>query len=79
MFSVLQPFPNDIYELSAVTLIDVHGGILFQPGLQWKPRGSSRNQQQSPGHGADSLTSPVIELKTGSPASIHSHSTDHRQ
>ena len=40
VFGVLQPFPNYIYELSAVTLIDVQGGILFQPGLQWKPRGN---------------------------------------
>ncbi len=40
VFGALQPFPNYIYELSAVTLIDVQGGILFQPGFQWKPRGN---------------------------------------
>jgi hypothetical protein len=40
VFGALQPFPNYVYELSAVTLIDVQGGVLFQPGLQWKPRGN---------------------------------------
>ncbi|MGQ3056249.1 MAG: DUF1302 family protein [Nevskia sp.] len=40
VFAVLQPFPDYIYELSAATLIDVQGGVLFQPGLQWKPRGN---------------------------------------
>ncbi|WP_273452684.1 DUF1302 family protein [Nevskia ramosa] len=39
VFAALQPFPNYIYELSFATLIDVQGGVLFQPGVQWKPRG----------------------------------------
>ena len=40
VLGAIQPFPNYIYELSFATLIDVQGGILFQPGLQWKPRGN---------------------------------------
>lgn len=40
VFAALQPFPNYIYELSAASLIDVQGGILFQPGLVWKPQGN---------------------------------------
>jgi hypothetical protein len=40
VLAALQPFPNYIYELSAATLIDVQGGFLFQPGLQWKPQGN---------------------------------------
>jgi len=40
VFAAVQPFPNYIYELSFATLIDVQGGVLFQPGLQWKPRGN---------------------------------------
>ncbi len=40
VLAAVQPFPNYIYELSAATLIDVQGGVLFQPGLQWKPRGN---------------------------------------
>ncbi|WP_295679216.1 DUF1302 family protein [uncultured Nevskia sp.] len=40
VLAALQPFPNYIWELSAATLIDVQGGVLFQPGLQWKPRGN---------------------------------------
>lgn len=40
VLAAVQPFPNYIYELSFATLIDVQGGVLFQPGLQWKPRGN---------------------------------------
>lgn len=36
----LQPWPAYIWELSAAALIDVHGGILVQPGLKWKPSGA---------------------------------------
>lgn len=35
----LQPFPAYIWELSAAALIDVQGGLLVQPGIQYKPRG----------------------------------------
>ena len=40
VFAAVQPFPNYIYEVNLATLIDVQGGVLFQPGLQWKPRGN---------------------------------------
>jgi hypothetical protein len=40
VFAALQPFPNYIWEASFATLVDVQGGILFQPGLVWKPRGN---------------------------------------
>ena len=40
VFAALQPFPNYIWEASFATLIDVQGGVLFQPGLVWKPRGN---------------------------------------
>lgn len=39
VLAALQPFPAYIWELSAAMLIDVQGGVLFQPGIQWKPRG----------------------------------------
>lgn len=40
VFAFVQPFPAYIYELSAAALIDPYGGLLIQPGLQWKPRGN---------------------------------------
>lgn len=40
VLAALQPFPNYIWEASFATLIDVRGGVLFQPGLVWKPRGN---------------------------------------
>jgi hypothetical protein len=40
VFAMLQPFPNYIWEASFATLVDVQGGVLFQPGLVWKPRGN---------------------------------------
>jgi hypothetical protein len=40
VFAFLQPTPNYIWEYSAAMLIDVQGGALFQPAVQWKPRGN---------------------------------------
>ncbi|MDB5987919.1 MAG: hypothetical protein JWR16_2972 [Nevskia sp.] len=40
VFAFVQPFPNYIYEVSAATLVDPYGGVLFQPGVQWKPQGN---------------------------------------
>lgn len=34
-----QPFPQDIYRFGFATLYDPRGGILVQPGLQYKPTG----------------------------------------
>lgn len=39
VLAALQPFPAYIWELSVASLIDVQGGVLIQPGVQWKPRG----------------------------------------
>lgn len=39
VFAFLQPWPAYIYEVSAAALVDVRGGLLFQPAVQWKPRG----------------------------------------
>lgn len=36
-FSFQQPFPNLIWRADFAMLIDVHGGVLFQPGLRYKP------------------------------------------
>ncbi len=40
VFAFLQPWPAYIWELSAAALVDVQGGLLIQPGLQYKPRGN---------------------------------------
>ncbi|MGH8445416.1 MAG: DUF1302 family protein, partial [Solimonas sp.] len=40
VFALQQPFPQDIYRVSLATLYDPRGGILVQPGIKWKPRGS---------------------------------------
>ncbi|HWU68725.1 MAG TPA: DUF1302 family protein [Stenotrophobium sp.] len=40
VFAFQQPFPQDIYRIGFATLYDPRGGILVQPGIQWKPRGS---------------------------------------
>jgi len=39
VFAFQQPFPQDIYRIGFATLYDPRGGILVQPGLQWKPSG----------------------------------------
>ncbi|MDR3417904.1 MAG: hypothetical protein P4L83_17155 [Nevskia sp.] len=39
VFAFQQPFPQDIYRIGFSTLYDPHGGILVQPGLQFKPTG----------------------------------------
>ena len=39
VLAALQPTNAYIYEFSFATLIDIRGGLLFQPALQWKPRG----------------------------------------
>jgi len=39
VLAALQPLPAYIWELSVASLIDVQGGVLIQPGIQWKPRG----------------------------------------
>lgn len=36
----LLPGPQYIFEYSVAALIDVQGGVLVQPGVQWKPRGN---------------------------------------
>lgn len=39
VLSAVQPTEAYVFEYSFASLIDVQGGILFQPGVQWKPRG----------------------------------------
>jgi hypothetical protein len=39
VLAALQPTDAYIFEFSAAALIDVQGGVLFQPAVQWKPRG----------------------------------------
>ncbi|MDB6090193.1 MAG: hypothetical protein JWN85_2977 [Gammaproteobacteria bacterium] len=38
-FALQQPFPQDIYRIGLAVLADPRGGILVQPGLQYKPSG----------------------------------------
>ena len=40
VLAALQPTDAYIFEFSAAALIDVQGGVLFQPAVQWKPRGN---------------------------------------
>lgn len=40
VFAFLQPTDAYVYEFSAAALIDVQGGVLIQPAIQWKPRGN---------------------------------------
>lgn len=40
VFAMLQPTNAYIWEYSAAALIDVQGGVLVQPAVQWKPRGN---------------------------------------
>lgn len=40
VLAALQPTPAYIFEYSIATLIDVQGGVLAQPAVQWKPRGN---------------------------------------
>lgn len=40
VLAALQPLPAYIWELSAAMLVDVQGGVLIQPGVQYKPRGN---------------------------------------
>lgn len=40
VLAFLQPTPAYIFEYSAAFLIDVQGGVLAQPAVQWKPRGN---------------------------------------
>ncbi len=40
VLAAIQPFPASIYEAYGAVLIDPRGGVLAQPGLRWKPRGS---------------------------------------
>lgn len=40
VLAALQPTDAFIWEYSAALLVDVQGGALFQPGVQWKPRGN---------------------------------------
>jgi hypothetical protein len=39
VFAFQQPFPQDIYRIGFAALGDPHGGVLVQPGLQYKPSG----------------------------------------
>jgi hypothetical protein len=39
VFAFQQPFPQDIYRIGFAALYDPRGGILVQPGLQYKPTG----------------------------------------
>jgi hypothetical protein len=39
VFALQQPFPQDIYRIGFAVLADPRGGILVQPGLQYKPSG----------------------------------------
>ncbi len=40
VLAALQPTPAYIFEYSVAALIDVQGGVLVQPAVQWKPRGN---------------------------------------
>ena len=40
VLAALLPGPQYIFEYSVAALIDVQGGMLVQPGVQWKPRGN---------------------------------------
>lgn len=40
VLAALQPTDAYIFEFSAAALIDVNGGVLFQPAVQWKPQGN---------------------------------------
>ena len=40
VLAAIQPFPASIYEAYGAVLVDPRGGVLAQPGLRWKPRGS---------------------------------------
>ena len=40
VFAALQPTDAYVFEFSLASLIDVQGGVLIQPGMQWKPRGN---------------------------------------
>lgn len=37
VFAFQQPFPQDVYRIGFATLYDPRGGILVQPGIQYKP------------------------------------------
>ncbi|SEP88022.1 hypothetical protein SAMN04488038_10284 [Solimonas aquatica] len=39
VFAFLQPWPAYIWAVSGAALIDMQGGVLLQPSVQWKPRG----------------------------------------
>lgn len=39
VFAFIQPTDAYIWEYSAAALIDLQGGLFFQPAVQWKPRG----------------------------------------
>jgi hypothetical protein len=39
VFAFQQPFPQDIYRIGFAALGDPRGGVLIQPGLQYKPSG----------------------------------------
>jgi hypothetical protein len=39
VFAFQQPFPQDIYRIGFAALGDPRGGVLVQPGLQYKPSG----------------------------------------
>lgn len=40
VLAALQPTDAYIFEYSVATLLDVQGGVLIQPGVQWKPQGN---------------------------------------
>jgi hypothetical protein len=40
VLAALVPGPQYIFEYSVAALIDIQGGVLMQPGVQWKPRGN---------------------------------------
>jgi hypothetical protein len=40
VLAALQPTPAYIFEYSVAALIDVQGGVLVQPAVQWKPQGN---------------------------------------
>ena len=40
VFAALQPTEAYVFEFSVASLIDIQGGVLIQPGMQWKPRGN---------------------------------------
>lgn len=40
VFAALQPTEAYVWEYSGALLIDTQGGLLFQPAVQWKPRGN---------------------------------------